>query len=544
MGVKSRLRLISLVLFISVFAVWAVFYVIISSYITDSANHQITLAADQIIERLGDEFTEAERLSYRLKHDAGVQALAREKDRQGFFARVNTLGAEVWAHSPGFVSSVVLFGADGHSYRLAGSLGNNACAVLRDAVSFLDLPGHLSIKLDGKKYIGYADGLTAGGAVVVLIEGEKILEGVRAYDQSGSLLVAETVTVNTDREDLIDNPARSALHSSLGVTPYEISVAADAANMNASVASFSIVAAITAVIVAAVLVLYMRVLDRSFFRPMVSVIGSIKELQTETPSNSLPPVHSAEFDDLIDKINEMLRHIETKNAEVLVAGLRAKNAELGRQKALVFSLQKQINAHFIVNTMEAIRTAVGQGELVEADYLMSGLTRIVRYAHAKEEAINIWDESEILKYYVNIMRNRYGGKLTAEFDFDEDLMDTDMPRMLLQPLIENAIEHGFKGMASGCVIVVRADHLGDTIRFAVSDNGRGMSVQELAELKERLRADPGELTGLSNIALLNIRNRLYYYYGDSARLDVDHGESGGIIVTIEIPAGVEIGGEA
>ena len=549
MDTKSRVRVISLTLFFSVFTVWAVFYIIISSYITDSAEKQAALAADHIIGQLGGEFAEAERLTYRLKQDAGVQALARERDRRGFFSLVGSLTAEVETQGSGFINSVVLLGADKHNYRLSGTLGNIACEVLNGAVSALDLPGHLSVELDGVKYIGYADEIIPDGAVVVLIEEEKILEVIRAYDQSGSLLVAisaggETIVANTDRADLLNDPQRRALHSGLGVTPYEISVVADRSDMNASVMSFSVVAAITAVILAAMLFLYMRVLNRGFFRPMVSVIGSIKQLQTEAPAESLPHVGSAEFDDLVDKINEMLRHIEAKNAEVLVTGLRAKNAELGRQKALVFSLQKQINAHFTVNTMAAIRTAIAHGELDDADALMSGLMRIVRYAHAKEESINIWDESEILKYYVNIMSSRYGGKLTAEFDFDEELIDIKMPRMLLQPLIENAVEHGFKDMGSGCVIVIKAEHLGDKIRFNISDNGLGMSGPELAELKERLRAVPDSLDGLHNIALQNIRNRLYYYYGDRARLDINPSESGGIEVTIEMPTDFKTGGAA
>jgi sensor histidine kinase YesM len=311
--------------------------------------------------------------------------------------------------------------------------------------------------------------------------------------------------------------------------PFEISVAADTGYMNATLISFSIVAVITAVIFAAVLVSYTGFLNRRFFNPMVSVIGSITELQTDAPSESLPHVQSEEFDNLIDKINEMLGHIETKNAEVTAA-------EVGRQKALVVSLQKQINAHFTVNTLEALRANVEQKEFEKAEVLMSGLTRIFLYAHSKEEEINIWEESEILKYYVSIMSGRYGGKIRMELDFDEDLMETNMPRMLIQPLIENSVEHGFKDMDSGCIIKLKAELRGGVIRFTVSDNGYGMDEPELSELKEQLRAAPGSLDGLNNIALLNIRNRLHYYYGEAARMEISSSVGSGFEVMFEIPA--------
>ena len=548
MNTKATLRVISLVLFVTVFGVWIFFYFIISGYIEDNTRQQITLAAGQIIERLGDEFSEAEGLTYSLKQSETIQALMREQDRRRFFFLVGvTDSLYTGEYDTSFINSIVLYGVYNHAYRLAGTLGNKACSLLYDAVSALELPSHLSIELDGKKYIGYADEISDIGSVVVLIEEEKILEVLRAYDQSGSLLVVirangEIVTANTEEAEQIDRLSLPVIHSSLGVTPYEISVAANQEYMNASEFYFSIVAVITAAIFAAVLFIYTGVLNRSFFRPMVSVIGNIRQLQTGMSAQRLPYVRRKEFDYLIDKINEMLLHIEAKNMEIRVADLRAKNAEIDKQKALVFSLKKQINAHFTVNTLEAIRTAVEQGELDKAESVMAALMRIVRYAHSKEEYVNIWDEIEILKYYAEIMNSRYGGKLTAEFDFDEDLMDSDMPRMLLQPLMENAITHGFKDMDSGCVISVKAQMHGGVIAFSVSDNGCGMDAQTLAELSKKLHATPDTLDGLTNIALLNIRNRLYHAFGGAARMEIKPSESGGLTVAFVIPAFIAKGG--
>jgi sensor histidine kinase YesM len=546
MDAKARIRFTSIALFITMFAVWAVSFVVISGYITDSAEKQVSLAADQIIERLSEDFFAAERLSYRLKQNAEIQALVREQDVREFFSLAGNVDALSTGedNTHGFVGGIVLFGTDGICYRLSGTLGNKACSILYEELAPLTMPSHIAIELDGKHYIGYADEIPDGGVVAVLTEEEKILEIIRAYDQSGSLLVAisaggKTVAANTDRVDLIPDAARPSVTSSLGVTPYDISVAADPSYRNTSLVSFSIVAAITAAIFAAVLLTYTGFLNRSFFRPMVSVAESITSLQTEAPFEALPYVQSAEFDNLVDKINEMLLKIETKNAEVLAAELRAMNAELEKQKAFMLSLQKQINAHFTVNTLEAIRTAVEQGELYKAEELMSGLTRIVRYAYSKEEYINIWDELEILKYFTEIMNTRYGGKITAEFDFHDDLMDLNMPRMLLQPIIENAVVHGFKGKSADCQLTVKAEPRGGDVCFTVSDNGRGMSEAALVALRERLDAAPDSAEGLESVALVNIASRLRHYCGGNARLNIAPSVSGGIEVSFEIPVMTE-----
>jgi len=243
---------------------------------------------------------------------------------------------------------------------------------------------------------------------------------------------------------------------------------------------------------------------------------------------SLPHVQSEEFDSLIDKINEML--------------LYTKNAEIDKQKALVLSLKKQINAHFTVNTLEAIRTLVEQRDFEKADVISSGLIHLVRYAYEKDELINIWDEFEILQKYIVIMNIRYGGKLDVDFDFDDRLMDYTMPRMLLQPVIENSIQHGFKDMESGCFISVNAKPQGDSICFLISDNGCGMSEDEIIKLNEGLKIDDESSRGHESIALLNIKNRLHHYYGDAGRLTIRQSGTGGLEVEITIPFPVMTGG--
>ena len=491
---KKRVWLISLIFFITVFAVWGLFYFIISNYISDRTNRQMTQAAGQVIERLGGEFSQIERLTNSLKQNSDINALLNEQDPHEFFAFAGELDGllDATAFNPDFIDSIILIGKNQNYYRLSGRLGNKACMRLANTIYSLDMPSHLSIELENRRYIGYTDtvtpdGIELSGAIVILVEEERILDLLRAYDQSGQLMAAisagnEVITANTERLDLFapDSLHQPMIHSRLGITPYRISVAADEDYLSDSLMYFTVVALITAVIFGIVLLIYTFILNRNI-------------------------------------------------------------SEIEKQKALVFSLKKQINAHFTINTLNTVRLLVERGELDKAETVAMGLTSLVRYAYDREELINIWDEMDVLEDYIFIMNSRYNGKLDAEFDFDDRLMDYYMPRMMLQPIIENSIVHGFKEMDSGCAVSVKAEINNGRVIFTISDNGIGMEAEEISSLNGKIDAGIDSAKGYENIALMNIKKRLQFYFGDSGKLGFTSGSEGGTAVSLIMPMLTETG---
>ena len=547
MGAKGRIRLLSLVLFVAIAIVWALFYAIISGQIADNATSQMMQVAGQIIERLGSEFLRAENMLGRLTRDADVMELAAGRAPELVFPLAVKIEDELdtSSGSPDFIENIIVYAPDSHYHRLTGSLGNKACARLGKILADETLPRHLAVALEGESYIGYADHIQLGdnnGIVAILIEEENVLELIRAYDQSGSLMVlisadGEPVTANTGQLDIFsaDDPGRPVIHSRLGITPFEVSVAADARYLDAAGLYFTIVAIVTAVLIGIVLLLYSGVLNQQFFKPMVKTIDSIENLNTDIAGVTLPPVQSAEFDRLIEKINAMLRNLETKNNEVKSAELRAVTAEIEKHRALIIALKKQINAHLMINTLEGISTLVDRGEYDKAQTIETGLITLLQYAHNKDEYISIWDEWDILERFVVILNIRYEDKLNVDFDFDDHLMWYVMPRMMLQPLIENAVMHGFDKPDENSRITVKAELTGKTVTFTVSDNGFGMSEKKLMALRESLNTIPDTSQGFTGVALLNIKNRLSHYYGDAAGLQIHSVSGEGTRVIITIP---------
>ena len=131
------------------------------------------------------------------------------------------------------------------------------------------------------------------------------------------------------------------------------------------------------------------------------------------------------------------------------------------------------------------------------------------------------------------MNIRYNNKLEAVFDLDDRLMDLRIPRMLLQPIVENAIVHGYRNCRHCCVIEIKAEVIQDKIKIVIRDHGEGMNESELSLLHAQLSVSGlNEETagGLENIALININKRIAYYYGKDF----------GLAFSSVVPTGTEV----
>jgi two-component system sensor histidine kinase YesM len=307
--------------------------------------------------------------------------------------------------------------------------------------------------------------------------------------------------------------------------------------MNASVRWFTLAAAVTVLIFIALLLVFMRLLNRRFFAPMLSVIGHVKTLGGGGEERRLPLMEDEEFDALIRGVNDMLERLERGGERLRVTEAKLKNNEIQKQKAIIFSLKKQINAHFTINTLSTVQTLADRGDVREAGEILAKLSALIRYAYAEGERIGVWEELQITGDYIDVMNIRHNSKITAVFQVDDRLMDYRMPRMLLQPIVENAITHGFHSRTADCTIEVRAWLCDDYMAIAIADNGEGMSEETLRQLRERLESDTENAPdGIGGIALVNIRRQLRSFYGEAASFLMESAQEQGTTVTLRLPA--------
>lgn len=206
--------------------------------------------------------------------------------------------------------------------------------------------------------------------------------------------------------------------------------------------------------------------------------------------------------------------------EAQTRALRAAQLEARLMETRLRTLEAELHPHFLFNTLHAISTLI-HSKPDAADRMISRLSDLLRLTFDRSGAprIPLQEEVEFLQKYLEIEQTRFQDRLTVEFDIDPDALDAEVPRMILQPLVENAIKHGVSPKPGPGLIRVSAHRRDERLSIEVADNGVGLT--------ERARLHGG-------VGLSNTRDRLECLYGTAHRLDFSDGPQG-LAVQLEIP---------
>ncbi len=201
------------------------------------------------------------------------------------------------------------------------------------------------------------------------------------------------------------------------------------------------------------------------------------------------------------------------------------------------ALQAQINPHFLNNALQSIGTLALQHGENRIYTLIASLGRMMRYQMNMDKTIvPLQQEIEYVKGYLELQQQRFDGKLQVELDAKPEALAIPVPKMTLQPLVENYFKHGYDSTAGGCIRIAASLSPEEELRIEVVDNGRGMSILELKALREKLRQEPSGGSGEDGgIGLLNVIARIRLYYNPLAELSVESPEGGGLKVELYIP---------
>lgn len=256
---------------------------------------------------------------------------------------------------------------------------------------------------------------------------------------------------------------------------------------------------------------------------MIQVFGDAEQgIITEKPRKRLDDEYDIIMNNVIHqflKTSQMKEQLTDRQHQLEVAELKA--------------LQLQINPHFLVNTLQTID--------LEAAKLLSGpssisnmihnLCDILKYAlKSSIEPISLREELIYLKEYVSIQRYRFGNKFIVYYEINEGLMDCQVLRLMLQPLIENSISHGVRSLEHMGYIKLKAFRKADYIHFCVIDNGVGLSREELTSLNLKIN----DLNS-RNIGLTNVNKRLILKYGKDCGLYLRSRKGLGTSVSFKVP---------
>jgi sensor histidine kinase YesM len=202
--------------------------------------------------------------------------------------------------------------------------------------------------------------------------------------------------------------------------------------------------------------------------------------------------------------------------------LRTSELERHLAQARLQALQMQLNPHFLFNTLHAI-SALMHKDVEAADSMIARLSDLLRYAleSTDDQEVPLKQELAFLERYLEIEQTRFGDRLVVHKQIDPRTLEANVPNLILQPLVENAIRHGIEPHARRGEIYLAARRQGDTLLLEVRDNGGGLVSENGA---------PEEGVGLSNT-----RARLAELYGDRYRLEFRDAPGGGLAVHLAIP---------
>jgi signal transduction histidine kinase len=208
-----------------------------------------------------------------------------------------------------------------------------------------------------------------------------------------------------------------------------------------------------------------------------------------------------------------------------VARKMTETAQLSEElsKAQLAALRRQMEPHFLFNTLNSIAGLVRDDRKAAAVSMIVGLSEILRRAsqdfHKPE--VTLAEEVEYLQRYIDIQKVRYGERLGYKVDIPEALMDTQVPSLLLQPLVENAIKHGLAEQVAGGEIRVAAVRNGAALHLSVYNDGPAFAAD-------------WESNG-AGVGLANLRTRLHILHGEAANLLARNVEGGGVEVVVTLP---------
>ena len=243
-----------------------------------------------------------------------------------------------------------------------------------------------------------------------------------------------------------------------------------------------------------------------------------------------------ELDGLYRQLDERLLEAKEQDADVL-------DRELAETKMKFAQLQNQINPHFLYNTLENIRArAILDDNAVIAD-MTEALSRFFRYNISKRsDIVKLSEELDNIRTYMHIQQYRFSNKFDFQVfihDDDTSVMEAMIPKMTLQPIVENAIFHGMENKLGKGHIEIHIESDENNVFVLVEDDGAGMSPGQLEELQNKLNA-PSDGTwdtanGSHGIAMRNINNRLKLLFGEECGITVSSTEGIGTEVELTLP---------
>lgn len=264
-----------------------------------------------------------------------------------------------------------------------------------------------------------------------------------------------------------------------------------------------------------------------FSRRIITLRDATREIATGNLDVVVCDDHTDEIGELVQSLNTMVKDMKRLiESEYMV--------KIESQQATLTALQSQINPHFIYNTLESISMLALIRDNYEIVDMAQAFSMMMRYSMEPSTLVAVREEVENVRNFVTIQKIRFPDRFLVEYAIDEECMAEKIPRLTMQPLVENAFKHGFEDTPEHKRLLVSVLKRRGFLVIRIFNDGMAVPAERIVRIRELLMPDNQEET-LDCFALRNLSRRLKLLFGGKSRVTLRSGNGIGTIVSLRIP---------
>lgn len=290
-----------------------------------------------------------------------------------------------------------------------------------------------------------------------------------------------------------------------------------------------------------ILLLLLRLISRNIIGPIRTFMRYLPNLKGDRMTRNRQRLQLEGYQEIMlmaDRFNELLDEIHQLNEEVVDSKTRIYSLELMKKQAEFAYLKHQVNPHFLYNMFETMKGMAGEIGATELREMLAALGKILRYSIKGQEEVRLQDELEVAKSYLTIQKFRFEGRFEIFYDFPEEILLCKVIKMILQPLLENAISHGLEyKMEKGHLHLHGQMTSNGDLLISIKDDGEGIPAEKLNIIHSELEGIDllDSMRNNEHLGIMNVHHRIRTTYGEPYGLWIESRSGDGTEVTIKLP---------
>lgn len=281
------------------------------------------------------------------------------------------------------------------------------------------------------------------------------------------------------------------------------------------------------------------IITRGITSPIGKLLESIKKIKNGNIKVRVRLNERSEIGAIANEFDEMMEQIHTLTNKIINNQARLYEIEIAKNEMEIMALQYQINPHFLYNTLACMGSIAIYYDIKEISSITKAMAKIYEYTIRMPENVTVRQEITNINYYMDIQKIRMPNRIALSIDIPSELWEMSIVKLCLQPVVENAVEHGIGNKVNGGVIYLQGRVNRDKINIIIEDNGVGMDEGGVNSIRERLKQSPLVSEGGANnrLGLVNVNKRLKLKFGNDYGVSIESTINVGTKVTITLPKG-------